>query len=153
MNQSDSHVCAYCGRHPAAQATFRWLVTVVIVAQSEYEKKWYCRDCGLAIYRNFCERTLVGGWWGVQGLCVPLVLLLNHVQFQHIRSLSLPAYQTASFSVDASGVAQVEKANAGRAAPLDPGKPMLQRWTTYIAPAVFAVLIVGFLIFRSIVLV
>jgi hypothetical protein len=141
MNQSNPHACTYCGRQPAAQATFRWLVTVVIVAQSEYEKKWYCRDCGLAIYRTFCERTLVGGWWGVQGLCVPLVLFLNHVQFQYIRALPLPAYQTASFSVDTNGIAKAEHTAAGHTAPLDPGKPMLQRWTTYIAPAVLVLLL------------
>lgn len=149
---STSGVCAYCGRAPAAQATFRWLVTVLINAQSEYEKKWYCRDCGLAVYRTFCERTLIGGWWGVQGVCVPFVLALNHGELRRLQRLASPQRpRSVDFIAGASGV-QVMTAAGDYGLPLDPGLSLARRWTTYIAPVVFSVLIIGFLIFRQLVL-
>jgi hypothetical protein len=51
-------------------------------------------------------------------------------------------------------VAIIEQPDTARhRAPLDAGKPLLLRWTTYTGPVVFVVLIVGFLIFRQLVLV
>jgi hypothetical protein len=104
--------CRFCGCVPAVQTKFRGHQGFVILMRFLSLEGPFCRDCGLATFRNMTAKTLWQGWYGYFSLFVtPVTVLINVVRRDKVASL--PAPQPAP---DGSG-----------RAPMDPGKPLLAR--------------------------
>jgi hypothetical protein len=60
--------CVVCGGVPATFITLRSIVAVVIMGITTTQSGFYCRDCGLAVFRQRMSATLLTGWWGIVSL-------------------------------------------------------------------------------------
>jgi hypothetical protein len=69
----------------------------------------YCRDCGLATYREMTSKSLLQGWWGLLSVIInPIVMLTNLAPRRAVAALPPPV----------PGAPRM---------PLNPGKPMIRR--------------------------
>lgn len=59
-----SSECQLCGSAPAAAVTLRREVGIVLVRQSHVLDGVYCRSCGISLFREMTDKTMVRGWWG-----------------------------------------------------------------------------------------
>jgi hypothetical protein len=101
--------CRVCGSTPAVHVTFRGHRGMIVIMQFLRRFGPFCRDCGLATYRDMTSKSLVEGWWGPMSLFVnPITMLTNLGPRSRVALLPAPV------------------AGAPRR-PLDPGKPMTQR--------------------------
>jgi hypothetical protein len=130
--------CTLCGSVPAAAAKFRGHQGMIIIMRFLSLDGPFCRDCGLATYRNMTSRTLVQGWWGyVSFLITPLVVLFNLIPRQKVASLPPP-----------------RPAPHGRShRPLDPGPPLLMRPMSIIGlaiPPVVIMLVMLLIVLRTV---
>jgi hypothetical protein len=71
------------------------MITVLIGMRVSTHKGVYCRQCGTALCRQQTKTTLVMGWWGIQGLAAPLVLLMNLYSFSKVNQLPQAGYAFA----------------------------------------------------------
>lgn len=105
--------CQFCGSVPAANIPFRAHRGILVLMQYRKMPGPFCRDCGIAAFRQMTADSLVQGWWGPLSFLIanPVTLLAN----------------------------LVNRARIGRLAPPDPGspalsaypaKPLLRRWET-----------------------
>jgi hypothetical protein len=62
---STALVCKLCGRSPAAQITIRRHVGMLLMQRFVRFDGPLCRDHGMQLSRQFLNKTLVQGWWGV----------------------------------------------------------------------------------------
>ena len=37
---------------------------MILIMSFLHTKGPFCRDCGLAVFRDMTAKTLIGGWWG-----------------------------------------------------------------------------------------
>ncbi len=125
-------VCEICGRAPAIDVTFRSMITIVIGVQVSTISGRYCRDCGLAHYRAQTKSALLGGWWGLPAVVLPLLLIMNVVGAKKIERLA-PAT-----SVPASAL----RPGAQYSPPLVPGTPV-SRSPALIVPLLMLALVIG----------
>jgi hypothetical protein len=107
--------------------TFRQHVGKVFLMQARSQEGPFCRDCGVATFRDLQNRTLMTGWWGVLSLLVfswtiPLYNLRSLLQ---VRRLGPPVRDPAVISP--------------LPAPRDPGAPLWLRPGPLVALAVIAV--------------
>lgn len=121
--------CQLCGSAPAAELKFRRETGLILVRQRRLVEGTYCRDCGLSLFRETTDKTLMTGWWGFISFFANWITIVSNVAGRvAIRSLGPP--------VPNSGV------RAPLPGPLDPGKPLFRRFGPYvvilIAFAVFA---------------
>jgi hypothetical protein len=101
--------CRVCGSTPAANVTFRGHQGMIILMRFLRRPGPFCRDCGLATYRDVTSKSLVQGWWGVLSVFInPIVMLTNLGSRSAVVALPPPV------------------PGAPRP-PLNPGKPMLRR--------------------------
>jgi hypothetical protein len=119
--------CQLCASAPAAKITIGALTGLVLAYEVRTFRGWFCRSCGLAVYRQQTARTLKTGWWSLTGLgVVPFFLAFNLIWWAKITRLAPPR--------PSAGVA------APHARPVDPGKPLYRRPVTLMlllaAPAV-----------------
>lgn len=106
--------CQLCGSVPAIKTNLPSVTGLVIAYQFNWFKGWFCRDCGVAIYREQTAKTLVRGWWSLTGLiAVPVILLVNLFRWVKLSRMAAPR--------PSPGVV------APNARPLPPGRPLLQR--------------------------
>lgn len=84
--------CSICGGYPAAEATFRAVMVVVIGMGVQKRAGWYCRDCGMTNFREQTKFTLLAGWWGLPALATPIFLLLNLGDRDKIERLPRPRF-------------------------------------------------------------
>jgi hypothetical protein len=83
--------CRFCGSTPAKKLAIQSLVGLIIAFEVTTYKGWYCRDCGLAVYRDQTVTTLKGGWWSVTGLVIaPIFLLMNLIRWVRLVRLEPP---------------------------------------------------------------
>lgn len=140
-----SHRCEICGGAPAVKLRFRWMIAVVIAMQVTSEDAHYCRLCALARHREFSERSLLLGWWGLQGIAVPLVVALNYSSARRAGQIEHPTVEEQttkplagpSIAVNSRGVAVLLPPS------LNLGPPLSQRWATCLFPAVLLCLCRG----------
>jgi hypothetical protein len=86
----------------------------------------YCRNCGLAAFRHHQNRTLLQGWFGFFSFFItPISLLLNLYAWQQIRSLAAPQ--------------RAADVQSKIPAPLNPGKPLIQRPGLYVGAMIVLV--------------
>ncbi len=121
--------CQLCGSTPATHLEFRRETGLLLVRQRRLVEGSYCRDCGLSLFRETTDKTLMTGWWGFISFFVNWLTIARNVAGRlAIRNLAAP---TPNPDV-----------NAPLPAPLDPGKPLFRRFGPYvvvlIAFAVFA---------------
>jgi hypothetical protein len=124
--------CELCGSHPAARKTFQSVTSIAILYIITTNRGTYCRTCGLALFRERTNRSLMAGWWGVGVIAIPILGLFNWLRLRTLLQLA-PPQPTPGVS------AQLR-------APLDPGKTVLQR-PGAIVTAVLLVLLIAFIAF------
>lgn len=121
-----SVVCAVCGSFPAAEANFREHRGMVVALSNRKLEGPFCRDCGLAVFREAQHSNLLKGWWSVGSLLLnPAILIWNAVQSRKVAKLPAPQ-------------------PGGPRTPLVPGKPVRKRPS--FALAVLFPLVLGTLI-------
>lgn len=110
--------CQVCGAAPAASVRFVKHVGMVLMWQQVTYRGTYCRDCGLAVFRQIMNQTLAFGWWGIASFFFNIyAIIVNLISRQRIRNLAEPI-------------------RAGDKPALDPGRPVLARpgaWVTALA--------------------
>ena len=84
--------CSICGGYPAAHATFRAVMVIVIGMSVQSRAGWFCRDCGITTFREQTKATLVAGWWGLPAVATPIFLLINISERDKIERLPPPRF-------------------------------------------------------------
>jgi hypothetical protein len=111
---TDPDYCVNCGSRPAVRVGFQRVLGLLVFSQREIVNLVLCRGCGQATGRKMTSRTLLTGWWGL------LAILWNVVGLaRNTRSL----HQLGRLT---------EPDRAGWAPPGDPGRPVVERWSTII---------------------
>ncbi|WP_432968818.1 hypothetical protein [Dactylosporangium sp. CA-233914] len=85
----------------------------------------FCRDCGLAAYRDISADTMVRGWWGPLSLfAAAFVLVLNAARRGRVAALP-------------------DEPESRNERTVDPGKPLLDRNAAYglLVPALLLVFV------------
>ncbi|MCW3842612.1 hypothetical protein ONA70_21155 [Micromonospora yasonensis] len=117
--------CRFCGSVPAVKTTFGGHQGMLIVMRMLSQHGPFCRDCGLATFREMTAKTLVQGWWGwISLVATPVTVLWNLLVSRKVRKLAPPA------------------PTHPQARPMDPGAPLLQRPMTIAGLAIGIVLFV-----------
>jgi hypothetical protein len=117
--------CRICHRAPAANVRFHGHQGMLILMRFSHVDGPFCRDCGLAAYRDMSAETLVRGWWGPFSLfAAAFVLVLNAVRRGRVARLPEP-----------------DRGRNERT--LDPGKPLMDRAAAYgiLVPALLLVFV------------
>jgi hypothetical protein len=119
--------CRICGATPALAATLRQQQGMLVALKFRRLPGPFCRDCGIALFRQLTNRTLLLGWWGIPALFVNFATIVGNLLVRR-RLRRLPAPQ-----LDLAG---------GRM-PLDPGLPLLARAGAWVGAAVVAAALVA----------
>jgi hypothetical protein len=114
--------CRLCGSAPAAPGRFRAHQGIILMMRFRHLDGPFCRDCGLAVFRDMTAKTLLQGWWGLLSFFITIGTVAKNA-FLRGRFASLGAPRR-----DPTVQAPYER-------PLDSGKPLLRR------PAAFGLLI------------
>lgn len=121
--------CRICGGGPAVTATARKHTGMLILMRFGSLDGPFCRDCGLAVTRQFMAHTLVAGWWGYLSMIIaPITLIIDAVLLNKLHRLPPPG----------------PPAPGGRR--IDPGPPVFSRWQIaglLVPVAVLALILVG----------
>ncbi|WBB68147.1 hypothetical protein [Micromonospora sp. WMMD812] len=110
------------------RTAFQSVTSVVILYIVSSHRGWMCRSCGLAMFRHHTNRSLLGGWWGIGVIAIPIFLLFDRVRLRRVLRLDPPR--------PTPGVA------AHSPVPLDPGKPVLARPGGILAIVLLTLLVV-----------
>ncbi|MBB4751655.1 hypothetical protein KZ829_14715 [Actinoplanes hulinensis] len=123
--------CRMCGSVPAKKTTFRGHQGMIIVMRFLSVEGPFCRDCGLATYRQMTSKTLVQGWYGYGSLVItPITVLINLIRRRHVAGLDAPQPNPYGPSRE----------------PMDPGPRLLERPMTWFGLTIVAALI-GFVVY------
>jgi hypothetical protein len=117
--------CRICHRTPAAAVRFHGHRGMVVLMRFSRVDGPFCRDCGLAAYRDMSADTLLRGWWGLMSVFAAAgVLVLNTARRGRVARLAEPSAARNEHT-------------------LDPGKPLLDRTAAYglLVPALLLVFI------------
>jgi hypothetical protein len=81
-------VCEECGRQPAALVRFRSIKSwFVFFTYTRYDSN-RCRPCGIRLFREVQNQTMLGGWWGITLLFNPVVIGRNLWERRKLERLS-----------------------------------------------------------------
>src|SRR5947208_820743 len=72
--------CQICGRAPAATVKLRRHVGMIIVQRFVRATPTLCREHGIQISKEFLNKTLVQGWWGVISFFVNIFAVIQDVR-------------------------------------------------------------------------
>ena len=104
--------CRLCGCVPAADVTFRGHRGMVFIMQFLHLRGPFCRDCGLATFREMTAKTLIQGWYGyASSIITPITVLINVFRRGKVANLQPPQ----------------PPAHGPYGRPRDPGPPLLSR--------------------------
>lgn len=107
--------CFLCGSTPAVPVSLRRQVGLLLVRRSYAIDETLCRDCGLAMQRDWTARTLWTGWWGLISIFANFgALLTNLGAWETLRQLGPPERRDHAVASPLSR-------------PLATGKPLWQR--------------------------
>ena len=104
---------------------------MIVVMRNLRRQGVFCRNCGLAVFRQMQANTMAAGWWGPLSVIITVITLLMNLGARSAM-LSLP-----------------EATTPGWRPPLDPGKPVTKRpagMFGMIPLALFVLLIVSFVV-------
>lgn len=117
--------CKLCGSTPAARVTLHEHNGRIIWMTHKTNKGPFCRDCGIALLRHHTNSTLYQGWFGIFSFFMtPITLLLNLNAWRTLKGLAAPQR-------DPSVQSRIP-------APLNPGKPLVNRPGPYVGLIVVA---------------
>jgi hypothetical protein len=123
---------------PAAEVTFRGHRGMVFIMQFLHIQGPFCRDCGLATFRDMSAKTLIQGWWGYFSfLATPVTVLINVARRGKVANLQPPR----------------PPAHGPSGRPMDPGAPLLTRPAALIGlsiPLFLLVLFVGLIAYQAV---
>ena len=68
-----------CGATPATQVTLRSVLALAVFGVTSTVRGVYCRDCGLAMFRQRMSATLLTGWWGVLHFFINLGVVFGNL--------------------------------------------------------------------------
>ena len=123
--------CRFCGHVPAVDVTFRGHRGMVVLMQFLHLRGPFCRDCGVATFRDMTAKTLIQGWYGYASfLITPITVLINAARRGKVANL--PAPQRPPYGP------------SGR--PMNPGAPLFARPSALIGLGI-PVLLIMLLIF------
>jgi curved DNA-binding protein CbpA len=123
--------CMFCAHSPAIQVTFRREVGMLVRRQRYRISGRYCRNCGMALFRDTQNATLISGWWGIISAPVNVGSVIgNYRSYLQLRRLDGPRPPS-------------DKVRAKRTQPAPIGRPLVKRPGVWLAPVVVAVLIVA----------
>ena len=88
--------CAVCGGTPTAYASFRAVIVILIGLSTQTRAGWFCRDCGLTIFREQQKYSLAAGWWGLPAVATVIALICNANQAETIEQLPAPRHLAES---------------------------------------------------------
>jgi hypothetical protein len=139
---ADDEGCESCGAVPATRVEFVTFIHVLFWAQIERDNGVRCRDCALALYRRYVSMLLVLGWWGPGAILgLPLCVWRNQQALARVHRLGpvQGACATAArFAVGRDGtIADAgtrtrSGARTRRCSPLDAGRPLRKRISSYV---------------------
>src|SRR5438067_6507455 len=120
-------VCKVCGRGPAIDVRFRRQIGMIVVARIFTFRGPLCREHGEQIGKQYLNKTLVQGWWGIIAFLTNLATIVMDVStLSKIRKLDPPVARSAGLSrVDGSATAPppMEGEVAGSPPPPPPPPP------------------------------
>ncbi len=117
-----------CGHGPAVDVVFRAHRGYVMMVRLVAEGGPYCRDCGLAMFRELTSVMMVHGWWSVVSPVVaPAVILLNLRARRAVLRLGGPGDRCPYVTPNMR--------------PLPPGKPVLARPKSWLGLVLLATLV------------
>jgi hypothetical protein len=83
--------CRFCGYSPACEVTLRQEIGMMLVRRRRWLTGFFCRDCGIAMFRETTNRTLLTGWWGVLSFFTNLLTLAANLDARRrLGQLSAP---------------------------------------------------------------
>lgn len=124
--------CRLCASTPAANVTIHEHNGLIAWMVHKTDPGPFCRDCGIAIFRQHQNITMFRGWFGLFSFFLtPVTLLINLIAWLRLRSLGSPQ-RTANVT-------------SRIPAPLNPGKPLLSRAGAYVAIVVAALVTIMFI--------
>ncbi len=83
--------CRLCGCVPAVDVTFRQHRGMIVLMQFMRSEGPFCRDCGLAVFRETTAKTLIQGWWGFASTVItPVTVLINAARRGKVANLEQP---------------------------------------------------------------
>lgn len=120
-----SDECLLCGSSPAVEITL-WQATGKLIWWVRRSlRATLCRDCGLAEFRSFQNRTLITGWWGIISFFANVLFVLSNAGAAiKLQRLAAPT--------------RTELIDAPLPRPLSPGKPLFARAGIWIAVVIIA---------------
>ena len=72
--------CQVCGRAPAVQVALRRHVGMIVMQRFVRAKPTLCREHGIQISKEFLNKTLIQGWWGVVSFFVNIFAVIQDVR-------------------------------------------------------------------------
>jgi len=132
---SQPNVCIMCGSSPAANVTIRQETGKIVFRTRRRVEGPMCRSCGLAIFREMTNKTLMTGWWGVISFFTNIYSIFKNIGARNrLAALAPPTVPAAAAGTPA-------------AVPLDPNPPLTRRPGLWVAVGLFVVL--GALVVRD----
>jgi len=92
VQQMPSNGCMQCGATPAAQVTFHGHRGMLILQRFLTYRGQWCRDCGVAKFREVQHDTMLLGWWGFISFFVTgFNLIQNTLELGKVTKLGTPS--------------------------------------------------------------
>jgi hypothetical protein len=121
--------CRFCGSTPAVAMTVYEHNGYLILMTFKNVKGPFCHDCGLHVWRQMTNSTLLRGWLGVFSFFIaPVTALVNLINLRKLTSLPAP-----------------EPGSSVRP-PADPGPGLFQRPGVYVYMGVIFVVLLIYVI-------
>lgn len=115
--------CQVCEGTPAIPVRLLGHQGMIILYRQITYRGTFCRDCGLALFRQVMNRTLLVGWWGIISVFLNVyAIIVDLVVWTKVRALPEPVRMSGK-------------------TPLDKGRPVLLRpglWVTVAAIVILA---------------
>ena len=113
--------CQVCGAWGARFEEFRQVTGIIVFFKIATRSGWFCRDCGLSLGRAAQTHTVGVGWFGfLAPLVTVYAIVTNSMALRRLSSL-----QTTRTHLS-----------------LDPGRPALFRWGSWLLAAFVAVVVI-----------
>jgi hypothetical protein len=122
--------CVFCAHSPTLEITLKREIGLVFRRRTIRYHGRYCRDCGMALFRDTQNATLISGWWGI--ICAPVnvgTIVSNYREYKRLRELAEPTPPTVPVTVE-------------RVTPAPVGKTMVKRPGVWLTPIFVAALVV-----------